>query len=104
MPKKLTITLDEEVYHRLYQVAGRGHISQYIENLLRPKVLEVGVMTYTDLEEGYRQMAADEEYEAEAIEWIEADIGECLDDLDDYEEEDSELIEVAPAGVANEAR
>lgn len=80
MQRKLTITVDEEVYDGLHQFIGRGHISQFIESLVRPHV------TMSDLLEGYRQMAADEEYEAEALEWIEG----TLEDLFDEDEEGGE--------------
>lgn len=74
MQKKLTITIDEEVYDGLCRAVGREQISEFIESLVRPHVIEV------DLKEGYRQMAADEEYEAEALEWIEALVGDVADD------------------------
>ncbi len=74
MQKKLTITIDEQVYEGLYKVVGRRHISQFIESLVRPHVTE------TDLEAGYRAMAADEEYEAEALEWIEGTLGALNDE------------------------
>jgi predicted CopG family antitoxin len=74
MQKKLTITLDEQVYEGLYRVIGRRHISQFIESLVRPHVLNA------ELEEGYRQMAQDEAHEAEALEWIEALIGDVSDE------------------------
>ena len=38
MRKKLTITIDEDVYAGLYRVAGRGNISRFIESLVRPHV------------------------------------------------------------------
>ena len=38
--------------------------------------------TTPDLEEGYRQMAADEEHEAEALEWSEGLIGDVAELLD----------------------
>ena len=66
MQRKLTITIDEDVYDGLYRVAGRRKISKFIETLVRPYVLE------GDLDEGYRQMAGDTEREAEALEWIES--------------------------------
>lgn len=72
MRKKLTITLDEQVYEGLHRVIGRRKIGRFIEGLVRPHVL--------DLEAGYREMAADEEYEAEALEWIEALVGDVNDD------------------------
>jgi len=73
MQKKLTITVDEHVYEGLYKVIGRRHISQFIEDLVRPHVIG------TDLEAGYRAMAADEEREAEAFDWSEATIGDVAD-------------------------
>ena len=66
MHRKMTITLDEEVYEGLYRMVGRRKMSQFIEDLLRPHVLG------TSLDEGYRAMAADQEREAEAIEWCNA--------------------------------
>jgi len=74
MQKKLTITLDPEVYEALHRQIGRGNISQFIESLVRPHVMQ------TDLEAAYREMAADEEREAEALEWIEAVIGDVADE------------------------
>jgi len=74
MQKKLTITLDERVYEGLHAVVGRGHISRFIEDLVRPHVI------YQELEAAYRQMAQDEEREAEALEWAEATIGDVSDE------------------------
>lgn len=74
MQKKLTITIHEDVYEGLYRVVGRGNISEFIEALVRPHVLDA------DLEEAYRAMAADEEREAEALEWAEALIGDVADE------------------------
>ena len=72
MRRKLTITLDEQVYEGLHRVIGRRKIGQFIETLVRPHVLQEDEY----LEAGYRAMAADEEYEAEALEWIEALVGD----------------------------
>ena len=33
MQRKLTITIDEQVYTRLHEVVGRGRISRFIEEL-----------------------------------------------------------------------
>jgi len=38
MQKKLTITIDEKVYDRLYTVIGRRRISRFIEDLVCPHV------------------------------------------------------------------
>ncbi len=74
MQKRLTITLDEQVYDGLYTVIGRRHISEFIESVVRPHVMA------QELEEGYRRMAADEAREAEALEWAEATIGDVRDE------------------------
>ena len=39
MQKKLTITIDEDVYSGLYRVVGRRKISRFIESLVRPYVI-----------------------------------------------------------------
>ena len=70
MHKKLTISVDEQVYQGLHQVVGRHHISQFIESLVRPHVLR------PDLVAGYRAMAADEAREKEALEWSEGLVGD----------------------------
>jgi hypothetical protein len=54
MQKKLTITVDAAVYEGLYRTVGPRRISQFIEDLVRPHVLD------EDLEAAYAQMAADE--------------------------------------------
>ena len=74
MQKKLTITVDEQVYLGLHSVVGRRNISQFINSLVRPHVLK------PDLEAAYRSMAADESREAEALEWAEATIGDVQDE------------------------
>ena len=70
MQKKLTITVDEKVYECLHKRIGAGHISHFIEDLVRPHVLD------EELELAYAQMAQDEGREAEALEWSEAMIGD----------------------------
>ena len=74
MQKKLTITIDDRVYEGLHAVIGRGRISRFIEDLIRPYVI------YQELEAAYRQMAQDEEREAEALEWAEATVGDVSDE------------------------
>ena len=49
-------------------------MSQFIENLVRPHVLD------TTLDDGYRAMAADKEREAEALEWCNALVGDIEDE------------------------
>jgi len=72
--KKLTITVDERVYHGLHTVVGRRRISQFIESLVRPYV--VG----KDLDVAYQQMAQEEAREADALDWAEATVGDVADE------------------------
>ena len=74
MRKKLTITLDEQVYEGLHDVVGRQRISRFIEDLVRPHVLS------PDLEAAYREMAEDEARELEALEWAEITVGDVSDE------------------------
>lgn len=73
MQKKLTITLDEQVYAGLHNVIGRRRISQFIESVVRPHVVP------SDLVAAYQDMAANEEREAEALEWSEATVEDVAD-------------------------
>ena len=70
MQKKLTISVDEKVYEGLHKRIGAGRISHFIEDLVRPHVID------EELELAYAQMAQDEEREAEALEWSEATYGD----------------------------
>ncbi len=73
MQKKLTITLDQQVYDNLNRVVGPENISPFIENLLRCHVLD------SDIEDGYKEMARDEAREAEAHQWSECLLGDAHD-------------------------
>ncbi len=70
MQKKLTITVDEEVYHGLHKVIGPRKISKFIEGLVRPHVIR------TNLEAEDARMALDKEREDEALEWAEGTFGD----------------------------
>lgn len=73
MHRKMTITLDEVVYEGLYRTVGKRRMSQFIEDLVRPHVVD------TTLDDGYRAMAADAAREAEAQEWCNALAGDMAD-------------------------
>lgn len=66
MHRKMTITLDEAVYEGLYRKVGKRRMSQFIEDLLRPHVVD------KSLDAGYQAMAADQDRETEAQEWCNA--------------------------------
>jgi hypothetical protein len=73
MQKKLTITIHESVYDALHAKIGRGNISRFLENLVRPYVDDAAIA------EGYAAMAADGVREADALAWCE----EVLEDGQD---------------------
>ena len=73
MSKKLTISISDEVYEGLHLKIGRRRISQFLEKLARPHVLP------ENIEAAYRDMAADEDREREALAWSEAIIGDAGD-------------------------
>jgi predicted CopG family antitoxin len=65
MQKKLTITVDEEVYEGLRNTIGPRKISKFIQELVRPHVVR------PDLESAYAELAKDRKREEEALEWAE---------------------------------
>lgn len=69
MQKKLTITINEEIYIGLHKVIGPRKISKFVEELVRPHVVK------HELESAYKEMAKDRAREKEALEWSEATLG-----------------------------
>ena len=65
MQKKLTITIDEEVYEGLHKTIGPRKISRYIQEIVRPHVVR------PNLESAYAAMAKDKMREKEAVVWAE---------------------------------
>ena len=65
MQKKLTITVDEEVYEGLHKTIGPRKISRFVQEIVRPYVVR------PNLESGYAEMAKDKKREKEAEEWAE---------------------------------
>lgn len=74
MQKKLTITVDEQVYRGLHRVIGQRRISKFIESLVRPHVLQ------DELLAAYEEMAHDEVRETEAMDWAESTIADVADE------------------------
>jgi len=74
MQKKLTVTIDEEVYEGLRTVIGPRKISRFIEELVRPHVVRENMYA------AYKEMAADEVRESEALKWAEGTLGEINDE------------------------
>lgn len=74
MQKKLTISIDAEVYDGLHAVIGPRRISRFINDLARPHVVATG------LELAYADMAADEAREADVAEWSEGLVSDVADE------------------------
>lgn len=74
MVRKLTITVDEDVYAGLKAKVGPRRISRFLNDLAKPLVSEAALI------EGYRQMAADSVQESEAAEWIDDLIADVEND------------------------
>ncbi len=74
MQKKLTVTIDEEVYDGLRTIIGPRKISRFIEDLVRPHVVK------KNLYAAYKEMADDRIRESEALEWTEGTIGDLSDE------------------------
>jgi len=70
MQRRLLISIDEQIYLGLQRVVGRGKISHFIEDLVRPLV------TGDSLDNAYKSMAADSNREHEALEWSNAMVGD----------------------------
>jgi predicted CopG family antitoxin len=76
MHKKLTITVDEEVYEGLHRVIGRRRISGFIEELVRPHVAPVPEKEdYDALAEYERETGLD----GDALDWSEALLESLVD-------------------------
>ncbi|MHB8422354.1 MAG: hypothetical protein ACYDAM_06225 [Leptospirales bacterium] len=74
MQRRMTITIDEAVYEGLYRRIGKRRMSQFIEDLVRPHVLD------TSPDDGYRAMASDKARETEAMEWCNVLAGDSADE------------------------
>ena len=76
MARKLTIQVSDEFYERLQQRIGKRGIGRFLEEVAGPHLID------RDRDAEYRSMAADEEREREAREWLDADLGDTLPEED----------------------
>jgi hypothetical protein len=72
--KKLTISIDADVYDGLRARIGPRRISRFLNDLARPHVTAQG------LESAYADMAGEEAREAEALQWSEGLIGDVANE------------------------
>jgi hypothetical protein len=74
MKKKLTVTIDEDVYEGLRKNIGPRKISRFVEELVRPHVI------HPDLDSAYAEMAKDTKREKEALEWADNTFKDIADE------------------------
>ncbi len=64
MRKKLTLSIDPELYDSLYRTVGQRNISSFIEDCIRPILLS------HNLRQAYKDMSQEEERRRNAAEWL----------------------------------
>lgn len=65
MSKRVNLYIqDEQLWDSFIHLVGRGNVSKWIENTIRPLV------DNSDLATSYKQMALDSSRESEAQEWV----------------------------------
>ena len=74
MQRKLTISIDADVYAGLYARVGPRRIGRFLNDLARPHVTDQGLAA------AYQAMAADEARETAAHEWSEGLVGDVADE------------------------
>jgi hypothetical protein len=65
MSKKLTITVDDQIYQLLYEKIGARKIGKFLQALVRPYLIDDAI------DQGYAAMAQDTDREKTALEWAE---------------------------------
>lgn len=76
MHKKITITMEHELYKKLFSLIRKGKVSSFIEEAVKEKLEKE---QYVDpIETGYMEMAKDEKREESALEWSEFGLDETL--------------------------
>jgi len=82
--REMTITVDDGLYETLRPMVEQRTIGDLLAAFVKSRFAESKTAKYgyteAELEAGYRAMAADEEYEREAREWIEGLIGDIGDE------------------------
>ena len=68
MLRELTLNVDENLYNILMPMVEKQTIGILLAEFVQTRFPN-RTFTQAELEEGYKAMAADEEYEREAMEW-----------------------------------
>jgi len=76
MLRELTLNLEETLYNSLLPMVEKQTIGNLLAEFVQTRFSHRNY-TQTELESGYKAMAADTEYEREAMEWCNGLIGTC---------------------------
>ena len=68
MLRELTLNVEEKLYDTLLPMVEKQTIGDLLAEFVQNRVAH-RTYTQTELDEGYKAMASDEEYEREAMEW-----------------------------------
>jgi len=68
MLRELTLNVEETLYDTLMPLVEKQTIGNLLAEFVKTRFTQRSY-TQTELEDGYKAMAADEEYEREAMEW-----------------------------------
>lgn len=76
MRKKLTLSIDEQVYKDLHLLLPNRKISEFVESSIQERIEKM--KKEDPMEEGFKMMAKDKKREEDALECSEAGTGEGL--------------------------
>jgi hypothetical protein len=76
MQKKLTLSIDAEIYEALHKVAGKRKIGRFIENLVRPHIMSL------ELPKASKHKIQDKYQENETLPWVEATLRDVVKSAD----------------------
>lgn len=74
MQRKITLSIEEEIYRKLRFLIPKRKMSKFVEEALKEKIERLKLEE--PIEEGFKMMGKDKEREKEALEWSEAGISE----------------------------
>ena len=74
MQRKITLSIEEEIYRKLRFLIPKRKMSKFVEEAIKEKIGRLKLEE--PIEEGFKMMGKDKEREKEALEWSEAEISE----------------------------
>ena len=74
MQRKITLSIEGEIYRKLRFLIPKRKMSKFVEEALKEKIERLKLEE--PIEEGFKMMGKDKEREKEALEWSEAGMSE----------------------------